>query len=108
MNDKDALQRAIETLGAIEVAPGRYAYQSGIKEPQAWRVTTDELVCEYGEARLRHGVLMPAWWTPEQRFAVIATNGKTCPAPTRELAKAANVGALIVTASSETGEEVVA
>ena len=74
----DSLTKAIAYLGAVEVAPGRYAFRiSG----QNWFVSTTNALeyyfagfasdgerLEYLQARCETA-RMPIWWTPDQRFA---------------------------------------
>ena len=64
----DALKRALEYLGAVEVAPGRYAAKLG----ERWHTFTESRLTERVRDGWRtHGNYqpMPSWWTPEQRFA---------------------------------------
>jgi hypothetical protein len=113
----DSLQQAISHLGAVEVAPGRYAWQT--KTQQTHWVVTSAKDLERLSAYLDHeratdldwlaqsdAVEMPAWWTPERRYAVISKNGVTCPGPSKELCRASGACALVVTADLSTGEEV--
>lgn len=51
-NAQDALQAAIESVGAVEVAPGHYAY----KQNERWRILTDAEGPD---------VMMPTWWRPD-------------------------------------------
>lgn len=66
---QDALARAIDFLGAIEVAPGRFAVQD--TATSRWYVQNEHdlrLVAEDREGYFTGAaVLLPAWWTPEQR-----------------------------------------
>jgi hypothetical protein len=66
--DKQGLARAIEYLGAVEVAPGRYAMTWG----RRWYVTDAEGVeltrlLGAGEMIASIPCKMPAWWSPENR-----------------------------------------
>ena len=70
----DALARAVESLGAVEVEPGRYALQPEDGKGEPWyTVSTNALsLCGYVPdsvwlAVRRHLTPMPSWWTPEQR-----------------------------------------
>jgi hypothetical protein len=87
----DALALAIDYLGAVEVAPGRYAYPDHDHfeadryphPPCRWRVSgADAMIdaCARGldnaeavrihlAATIGGGVLMPSWWTPERQYA---------------------------------------
>jgi hypothetical protein len=77
----DTLSRAIDALGAVEVAPGRYAYRSeAVNAYVIAEVDDDGYVWETA--------VMPAWWTPERR-TIHKGNGH-----------------YIITADLETGEEV--
>ena len=64
----DSLSKAIAYLGAIEVAPGRYA----IKSPTAgtWMITSADGLAAIHDAKAPVGKyqIMPAWWSPEQRI----------------------------------------
>ena len=83
MTENPTLSRAIAYLGAVEVAPGRYAYKQRdyIGEPGTYVVanawTIREVPIAEGNSKqaaqalaLTHTVQMPRWWTPERRFAV--------------------------------------
>jgi hypothetical protein len=66
----DALSKAVAYLGAVEVAPNKYALTWG----KRWYVTDAEGVeltrlLGGGEMIASIPTKMPAWWTPEQRFA---------------------------------------
>ena len=63
--DTSALERALDYLGAVEVAPGRYAYQRDSRYLVA--STTDMVMMGAGSLSL--GRVMPAWWRPERREA---------------------------------------
>jgi len=69
--DTSALERAIAYLSAVEVAPGRYAYQRDSRYLVA--STTDMVMMGAGSLSL--GRVMPAWWQPQQRFAWRMTCG---------------------------------
>ena len=76
---QNQFSKAIEYLGAVEVAPGRYAYQQNPSAP--WRTFDSDALCNlalnlgpggkgYGPwAFTLEYAEMPAWWTPEQQFA---------------------------------------
>jgi hypothetical protein len=77
--DTDALARAIDYLGAVEVAPGRYAFPLEVgKGP--WRTCTPATLIESYELHFEHAaytrakqvyetrtVPMPSWWSPTCR-----------------------------------------
>ena len=78
MANQDALARAIEYLGAVEVAPrnndeqsGFYAWKDG-GLPQ-WRVARgcdiESAFDGYSFASEPDHVSMPSWWKPDSRFA---------------------------------------
>lgn len=70
----DSLSKAIAYLGAVEVAPGRYAWHVPIGG--TWNVcTADDLLAGFTDAGEIFGVPMPAWWEPNQRFARRCTGG---------------------------------
>ena len=114
------IQDAIDYLGAVEVAPGRYA---GRETDCLWRVyDTSALTAitlnltETGNIFGQHLPLhkiptMPAWWSPEQRFA---WRYKVVPHTGREMEGYENkrwpepfdFGMERITADLETGEEV--
>jgi hypothetical protein len=61
-----SLQKAIDSLGAVEVAPRRYATRASGR----WIVTSAEYLQEAAESGIGPiGASMPEWWKPEQRFA---------------------------------------
>ena len=75
----DSLAKAIAYLGAVEVAPGRYAAK--IFDSSAtgrWHLFPAErlkaIACDMDDPRVLwwpalRSVEMPAWWSPDQRFA---------------------------------------
>jgi hypothetical protein len=77
----EALAKAVQYLGAVEVAPGRYAFPArtttkaleGTTKREAWHVTDANGVIGiivHAKALSEAGaVAMPAWWSPEKRFA---------------------------------------
>jgi hypothetical protein len=72
MTTTDALQRAIQYLGAVEVAPGRYAYRN--ERLSRWEIISQAAMCARDRGghwcpRHQWAVAMPAWWTPDERFA---------------------------------------
>ena len=119
----DSLAKAIAHLGAVEVAPGRYAwhtkrfpYTSG-----AWLTANSDYLLEVSydgvEIHEKFATLMPEWWTPGQRFASFdgdtlkATgSSKTAATLCDTRAEAPIYGAplpyRLITADLETGAEV--
>jgi hypothetical protein len=108
----DSLKSAIDYLGAVEVAPGRYAfYSQGTKR---WYTTTAASVRVIGageqfETAPDPIVGMPQWWTPERRYRFTCGQGhafKTETKPAFEYGCAV-CGSLMrgVTADLETGQE---
>lgn len=108
----DALASAIAALGAVEVAPGRYAIPP--TSDSYWRMAAkDEMELFalskgvrriwWRQARLK----MPAWWSPERRY-YMRRKGETTGVPIRspEPHKQYQYAFDIITASLETGEEV--
>lgn len=123
----NALQRAIDYLGAVKVAPGRYAYRSD--DVKSWCIATAAMLENLSEAKQGRGprpnlkpfcdAIMPPWWSPEARFAWrIAGNGPNVTKADRadrfgsERAAKAEAhfigGAAVerITADLETGEEI--
>jgi hypothetical protein len=86
MTTTSALSRAIQYLGAVEVAPGRWAFKPH-KDFQGYLVVgsdalsgidkrldifgTSEAIAHFLGTATRSFVRMPAWWTPEKRFALV-------------------------------------
>lgn len=81
MTRPGALQAAISALGAVEVAPGRYAWQmqSAAQSPLGYYsygephwVTGDgaALYAVHAQGGSVRTVPLPQWWTPERRFAM--------------------------------------
>lgn len=83
-NTIDALQHAIEYLGAVEVGPGSDPHHAfnryAVSSPSGrWHTFSQATLATFAEGALNHYryqvtigrafVLMPFWWTPEQRFA---------------------------------------
>jgi hypothetical protein len=78
--EAEALERAIAYLGAVEVAPGRYAFPARTitRQPQntityeAWHVADKcaliKIIVHAAALSTVGAVPMPAWWSPEQRF----------------------------------------
>lgn len=67
----DALARVIDYLGAVEVAPGRYAVPMGsLGNPPCYQIATATQIAyrEVGSA-CSFWPKMPQWWTPERQFA---------------------------------------
>ena len=118
-------QDAIDALGAVEVAPGKWAfpYRYGKGYGVATRRQLATLV-KYREKQssalayelwiLGNTVLvdMPSWWTPERRVAWRVLDGSHDNGERYESCSDANSEAMIgqtverITASLETGEEV--
>jgi len=89
-----ALSKAIASLGAVEVAPGRYAVRPDLLGDR-WRFTSEQALRVLGSAltlatrdersitsalwREHSGNLVyaPSWWSPEQRFAWKLTHGSS-------------------------------
>jgi hypothetical protein len=101
----DTLQHAIEALGAVEVAPGRYAiirkYLGGY-ETMRWNEA---------KRSFEHLAVMPAWWTPERRYAwrVDGANGESwriAEDDYRQFGMPRGATSQRITADLETGEEV--
>ena len=70
----DSLARAIEYLGAVEVAPGRYAVKDGerylvIDESDVPGLAFEFETGEPDPDACAQVTEMPSWWSPEQRFA---------------------------------------
>lgn len=67
----EALQRAIDYLGAVEVAPGFIALKGAYTG--RWRVLALANVAPgyspSAVAFLVSGVEMPAWWSPDRQYA---------------------------------------
>lgn len=119
----DALKRAIEYLGAVEVAPGRYAFPSKV-EPRWFTCGVENIaLCEpaaqvyfapvdagrsFFGCKITPCVLMPPWWKPEQRFAVKCLSCGKIAESTNAMGGdcALENNGEIITASLETGEKV--
>lgn len=103
----DSLAKAIAYLGAVEVAPGRYAMTWG----KRWYVTDAEGVeltrlLGGGEMIAHIPTVMPSWWTPERRFA-LKFNGKIlCVGDKADILQIKGPRDILVTADLETGQEV--
>ena len=109
----DSLARSIESLGAVEVAPGRYAVpMGGLDKPTSWALATAEQLAArepMTSMKPQDYPRLPSWWSPERRFAI--TTGTLETFPDLEMAEAfrdLNYTSLdhIVTASLQTGEEI--
>jgi hypothetical protein len=82
----ESLSRAIDYLGAVEVAPGRYARQECASVP--WEIIPEhvliavpaERIARFGTSkRAEYGIAtMPAWWSPDSRFAWKLIYGAQC------------------------------
>ena len=110
----DDLARAIERTKAVRLSESRFAIPE-LTRLGGWHTTSEEGVIRSAfdeDAPDALYVEMPSWWSPERRYAVIAAQrsggGVTVPVVSKETALAAGVGALVVTANIETGEEVLA
>jgi hypothetical protein len=109
------LQSAIDRLGAVEVAPGRYALDDD-ETPKSWYVATAQgLLWLDSEQRFpdddeQVGVvrIKPKWWSPERRYAHIDYNGIHRSRGTKEDAERVWMAGpgRIVTADLATGAEV--
>lgn len=120
MNDlkNDSLAKAIAYLGAVEVAPGKFtAFKDGRGQwrglkPEAFRVDPDRMGGRdvyYNYCRVYASFAMPAWWSPEQRFAYRSrTTGYVYPPFTGQGQDPASCYPAFerITADLETGEEV--
>jgi len=70
---QNQFSKAIEYLGAVEVAPGRYAYlRKHVDQPYS-KVGSDLnkyagrwFVMDTDKSEPRSDRMMPAWWSPEQ------------------------------------------
>ena len=114
----DTLTRAIEYLGAVEVAPGRYAWQPNGDEWRVWRVVDAETLLDLaawvGLDPFRCGHAMPTWWSPERRLAwrlvgdPTDTRYETKQDALADLRGIGAIGATIerITADLNTGDEV--
>jgi hypothetical protein len=110
----DPLAKAIEYLGAVEVAPGRYAFRHTFEDEGCFRVAPSDVLAAFGEILTPEGVIpsqrdgcdyyadllmdsvrMPPWWSPEQRFRKCEDAPNGC-------------GRYCITADLTTGEEVLA
>ncbi|MHB8415612.1 MAG: hypothetical protein ACYDB1_09560 [Acidiferrobacteraceae bacterium] len=66
-----ALERAVDHLGAVEVAPGRYA----LADHSGWYVANERGLIACATVPVSEGpskgdcTEMPSWWTPERREA---------------------------------------
>lgn len=126
-----ALAKAMQYLGAVEVAPGWYAFQGSWPNEKRWFVTDETQIIDRLGRILDKGYtpttswcyenfmghMMPTWWSPEQRFASfdggkLKATGSTKAAATLcdTSAEAPVYGAplpyRVVTADLTTGEEV--
>ena len=64
----DSLAKAIAYIGAVEVAPGRYAFRAFGEGP--WKIAEHLETWPINEnSSPAYRVEMPAWWSPNQRFA---------------------------------------
>lgn len=99
------LRRAISSLGAIEVASGRYVY---LAEDLWHSVSSDALVTAVAQADgesqpdpsacLGDGAIpMPPWWSPAEQFLHLGFDGKP--------AEIGDDVARVITADLETGKE---
>jgi len=67
MTQTDSLARAIDYLGAVEVAPGLYAYKPA-NHNRWYTENAGDLMVHLQGRRTPSRTMMPAWWTPEHRF----------------------------------------
>lgn len=111
------LERAFETLGAVQVERGRHAFMQGIDN--RWWVAPTASLARWATLRDASGYaidaptnarydakLMPSWWTPERRFAV-GYSTKLAFATREDAQRAFDARHDIYTADLSTGEEVV-
>ena len=69
------LQKVIDSLGAVEVAPGFYAMKApdkwitfNLKALEGWaKGPQNHVTCDVKIRR--NGAVMPEWWRPDRRFA---------------------------------------
>jgi hypothetical protein len=113
----DSLAKAIDYLGAFEVAPGQYVFlYQGASKPRYYVFAAHELIAlaedTYGDLTpMSAGLPMPAWWTPERKYATDLGDGERDTYLSRETAEAFckqfhDENARIITADLETGAEV--
>ncbi len=82
---KDALARAIAYLGAVEVAPDKFAVKTPGGRYRVFSATNLLLLPQSHDTDSGSGVpwmrgpLMPPLWTPERRFAWRYHDGETVP-----------------------------
>ena len=124
----DPLASAVAYLGAVEVAPGRYAFPSKVAPRWFTCDLANIALCEpaagvyfapidkgdsFFGCKLTPCVLMPPWWRPDSRFAW-RVHGVSSPFVDRAEAEriARSYGHRTppyrITADLETGEEVLA
>lgn len=77
----DSLQRAIEQLDAVEVAPGKWAFPARTRVRMPENSVTNELwhitdasgiisICVHAKTLSGiNAVRMPAWWSPQRQYA---------------------------------------
>lgn len=101
----DNLQSAISYLGAVEVAPGRYAFRDKQRD-NIYMVVTEAMLSAHCSS-WRNGHWMPSWWTPEHRYASVDDDGNYS-AGTHDFCRYLTQvgGGRTITADLETGEEV--
>lgn len=109
--DETKLADAVKYLGAVEVAPGRYAWEVG----RQWVTDSAENLAAFGADRTDERgsallnetpVFMPSWWSPERPYAVRDINsGKIVPDAVLRGSPLAYQG---VTADLATGELIAA
>jgi hypothetical protein len=135
MKQQDALQRAIDYLGAVEVGPEfygapLYAFPTKLPDVPPWRTCDASTLMMLHDAHIHYArprafdifvtrtKAMPAWWSPDFRFAVKTDDGATVPYHLRENALHHAEGVrshrrnpadtYAITADLETGEEIAA
>jgi hypothetical protein len=116
----DPLTKAIALIGAVEVAPGRYAFPARTitRQPQntvtyeAWHVADKraliEIIVHAAALSTVGAVEMPSWWSPEHR-AVWRSGARlsfTTEKPADNRAWESGPPWIRFTASLETGAEV--
>jgi hypothetical protein len=124
----DSLKSAISYLGAVEVAPGRYAWRPAVLVPAPYFVADAQgverahaFVVQNGAHALHfphmlpaaardNAAQMPKWWTPERRYRFTCGVGHAFNTQTKPACEygCAVCGSLMrgVTADLETGQEV--
>jgi hypothetical protein len=108
MTHDDSLARAVEYLGAVEVAPGRYAFRAFGEGP--WKIADHLETWPINEnSTPAYRVEMPSWWSPEHRTTERCPHGKLAAQACRYTACGMGENAtewVRITADLATGEEI--